>query len=112
MDGKVGNLMNHSRVRLEYELKRILMMQCYVCDMPMYVWVVREYANARLANYAKYDWALQGDNFLGVSMMIGLGTCLGRVQLTSRHWSLDLLMSKLRNFISELSLGDCMALRC
>lgn len=28
-------------------------------------------------------------------MIIGLCGCLGRVKLTSRHWNLDFLMSKL-----------------
>lgn len=36
------------------------MMQCYVCEMPMYARTVREYANARFISYAKYDQALRG----------------------------------------------------
>lgn len=55
MAGKVGNLMNHSGVRLECELQRILMMQCYVCKMMRYVRAFEEYENVRFASYAKYD---------------------------------------------------------
>lgn len=36
------------------------MIQCYVCEISMYVRATEEYANARFINFPKYYWALRG----------------------------------------------------
>ena len=53
-------------------LKSILMMQCYVCEISMYVRAAREYKKCKVYKLCQVWFGSEGDNLLGVPVMIGL----------------------------------------